>query len=204
MKTRTALTLATALATVAAPALSQSQGDMTLGLGVGWVNPTDSYSQTAAGQIRVDENTRPTLTFEYFVADNLGVEVLAAWPFEHTASLRGTGDIAKTKHLPPTVSLNYHFTNTSAFTPFFGVGVNYTHFFDESGVGPLAGTRVSLDDSWGVALNAGLDYAINEKSALRANVRWIDINTDVTVGTTNIGEVEIDPWIVGVSYVMKF
>lgn len=61
-----------------------------------------------------------------------------------------------------------------------------------------------MDDSWGVALNAGVDYAISEKSALRANLRWIDIDTDVTVGGANIGKVEIDPWIVGVSYVMKF
>lgn len=207
MTTRIALTLATALASFAAPAFAQSQGDMTLGLGIGWVNPTDSYSQTAApgsGLIRADDNLRPTLTFEYFVADKIGIEVLAAWPFEHKAQLQGVGNVAKTKHLPPTVSVNYHFTNASAVTPFFGVGVNYTHFFDEKGIGALAGTSVSMDDSWGVALNAGVDYAINEKSALRANLRWIDIDTDVTVGGANIGKVEIDPWIVGVSYVMKF
>lgn len=108
MTTRIALTLATALAAIAAaPALAQSQGDMTIGLGIGWVNPTDSYSQTAApgsGLIRVDDNLRPTLTFEYFVADKIGLEVLAAWPFEHEAQLQGVGNVAKTKHPPPTVT----------------------------------------------------------------------------------------------------
>lgn len=199
--------LATALATTAAPALAQSQGDMTLGFGIGWVKPTDSYSATAApgsGLIRVDDNIRPTLTFEYFVADNIGVEVLAAWPFEHKAELQGVGDVVKTKHLPPTVSLNYHFTNNSSVTPFIGAGLNYTHFFDSKGIGALAGTPVSLDDSWGLALNAGVDVAISDRGAIRANVRWIDINTDVKVGGAPIGKVEIDPWVVQMAYVLKF
>lgn len=207
MKKISALMLATALATTAAPALAQSQGDMTLGFGIGWVKPTDSYSATAApgsGLIRVDDNIRPTLTFEYFVADNIGVEVLAAWPFEHKAELQGVGDVVKTKHLPPTVSLNYHFTNNSSITPFIGAGLNYTHFFDSKGIGALAGTPVSLDDSWGLALNAGVDVAISDRGAIRANVRWIDINTDVKVGGAPIGKVEIDPWVVQMAYVLKF
>lgn len=207
MKKISALMLATALATTAAPALAQSQGDMTLGFGIGWVKPTDSYSTTAApgsGLIRVDDNIRPTLTFEYFVADNIGVEVLAAWPFEHKAELQGVGDVVKTKHLPPTVSLNYHFTNNSSVTPFIGAGLNYTHFFDSKGIGALAGTPVSLDDSWGLALNAGVDVAISDRGAIRANVRWIDINTDVKVGGAPIGKVEIDPWVVQMAYVLKF
>ncbi len=204
-----ALTLATALAGVAAPAFAQSQGDMLLGLGAHSVMPTDDYSQTAApgtGQLRVDDNIRPTVTFEYFVADNIGLEVLAAWPFEHDIELRGAGDVAKTKHLPPTVSLQYHFTPgpKSMVKPFVGVGVNYTTFFDDKGTGPLAGTPVSLDDSWGLAAHAGIDVAISENGWLRADVRWMDIDTDATVGGTPIGEVEIDPWVVGVAYVHKF
>ncbi len=203
MKKITALTLATALATSAAPALAQSQGDMTLGLGLAGVFPTSSASATTAGAIDVDENYRPTLTFEYFVADNIGLEVLAAWPFEHDFNLNGA-KVGKTKHLPPTISVNYHFTNKSAITPFVGLGVNYTTFWDETGTGALAGVPISLDDSWGLAVNAGLDYAISDKSAIRANLRWIDINTDATVNGAPIGKVEIDPWVVNVAYVFKF
>ena len=159
MKTLTALALSTAFSALAAPALAQSKGDMTLGLGVGWVNPTDSFSATAAGLINVDDNVRPTLTFEYFIADNIGIEVLAAWPFEHDAQLVGAGNVVQAKQLPPTVSIQYHFTNSSSITPFVGVGVNYTHFWDEKGTGALLGVPVSLDDSWGVAVHAGIDYA---------------------------------------------
>ncbi len=204
MKTLKALTLSTALVALAAPALAQSQGDMLLGLGLHAVVPTDDWSMTLAGPVQVDDNLRPTLTFEYFVADRIGLEVLAAWPFEHDAQLFGVGDVVNTKQLPPTVSLQYHFTNTSSLTPFVGVGVNYTHFFDEKGIGVLAGIPVSLDDSWGVAVHAGLDYAISDRSAIRADIRWIDIDTDATVAGAPIGSVKIDPIVVGAAYVMKF
>ena len=204
MKTNTALALAAALVTVAAPAFAQSKGDFTIGLGVHSVNPDSSDSVTAAGPIDVDASIRPTITAEYFVRDNLGVELLASWPFEHDINLAGTGKIGRTKQLPPTLSLQYHFANNSRMTPFLGVGVNYTNFFDESSSGALAGTPISLDDSWGIALHAGIDFDISERDALRADVRWIDIDTDATVGGAPIGEVNIDPWIVGVAYVRTF
>jgi len=204
MKKLTALTLATALTAVAAPALAQEKGDMLLGLGVGYIQPTDSYSGTPGTPLRVDGNARPTLTFEYFIADNIGIEVLAATPFEHDIQLRGTGNVGKTKHLPPTVSLQYHFTNNSSMTPFVGAGINYTTFWDDRGTGVLAGTPISLDDSWGYALHAGIDFAISEKAAIRTDLRYIDIETDATVGGAPAGKVKIDPIVFGVSYVMKF
>jgi len=56
MKTITALTLTTALATLAGPALAQSKGDMTLGLGVGWVDPGSASTTLAAkiGTVQID------------------------------------------------------------------------------------------------------------------------------------------------------
>jgi len=201
MKKLTALTLATALTAVAAPALAQEKGDMLLGLGVGYIQPTDSYSGTPGTPLRVDGNARPTLTFEYFIADNIGIEVLAATPFEHDIQLRGTGNVGKTKHLPPTVSLQYHFTNNSSMTPFIGAGINYTTFWDDRLNG---GGALSLDDSWGYALHAGIDFAISEKAAIRTDLRYIDIETDASIATGPIGKVKIDPIVFGVSYVMKF
>lgn len=203
MKHITAFSLAALLASVAVPALAQEKGDFLLGLGLGWVEPTQE-SNTLAGQIDVDGNLRPTITVEYFVADRIGIELLAAWPFQHDVNLQGAGKVAEVKHLPPTLSLQYHFVNQSKVTPFIGAGINYTYFFDEDGKGALAGTSVNLDDSWGFALHAGLDYAITDRSALRADVRYIDIETDTEVGGVDIGKVKIDPWVFNLAYVMKF
>lgn len=200
----TALALAALMAAPAAPALAQSKGDMTLGIGIHNVNPQAGNSNTTAGLLNVDDNTRPTLTFEYFIADRVGVEVLAAWPFEHDINLVGTGKVAKTKHLPPTISLQYHFVNNSAMTPFVGVGINYTTFFDTDGVGALAGTSVSLDDSWGIAAHAGVDFKVSERGSLRLDARYMKIATDAKVGGAKIGKVDIDPVIFGVAYVHRF
>lgn len=199
MKQITALTLAAVLASTAAPVFAQSQGDMTLGLGAHYIDPTDSYSAPSA--VRVGENIRPSLTFEYFVMDNVGIEVLAAWPFKHDLQAQGAGDIGSTKHLPPTVSIQYHFTNSSVMTPFVGVGLNYTHFWDEK---LDNGTPVSLDDSWGIALHGGVDIAVSQQGSLRADVRYIDIDTDATIGGVSAGSVKLDPWVFGVAYVHKF
>ncbi|MAU54062.1 MAG: hypothetical protein CMN17_17205 [Roseovarius sp.] len=203
MKNITALTLAALMASAAVPALAQEKGDFLLGLGLGYVEPTQN-SNTLAGQIDVDGNLRPTITIEYFVADRIGIELLAAWPFQHDVNLQGAGKVAEVKHLPPTLSLQYHFVNASKVTPFIGAGINYTYFFDETGKGALAGVNVDLDDSWGLALHAGLDVAISERAALRADVRYIDIETDTSVGGADIGTVKIDPWVFNIAYVMKF
>ncbi len=203
MKQITALALAGLMGMTAAPALAQSQGDFTIGAGLGWIEPDDG-SRTAldGGKVSAKGALSPTITFEYFVADNIGIELLASWPFKHDLELGGDG-IGETKHLPPTLSVQYHFTSDSQFTPFVGVGVNYTYFFDEKLDGADA-PSIDLDDSWGVAFHAGLDRQISEKGSLRADVRYIDIETDVKVGGAKIGSVDIDPWVFSVGYVQKF
>lgn len=211
-KTLSLLALALAGALAAPAALAQSAGDWTLGVGVHNVAPKSnngSLDATALGlgplpPTEVGESIRPTITAEYFIRDNLGIEVLAALPFQHDIDVRGVGKVGSTRHLPPVVSLQYHFANSSKATPFVGLGVNYTTFFSEKTTGALSGTRLELDDSWGLAAHAGVDFAIGERSALRLDVRWIDIETDVKVNGVKIGSANIDPLVYGMAYVWRF
>jgi outer membrane protein len=94
-KTFLACALALTLAAAATPVLAQSKGDWTLGVGVHAVDPKSGNGRLAGGTlpVRVDTDVKPTLTFEYFVRDNLGVEVIAAWPFEHDISIAGLGTV---------------------------------------------------------------------------------------------------------------
>ncbi len=194
-----ALTLSTALVALAAPAFAQSQGDWTVGIGVGYLDPKSDNGTLATLDAEVGSSTRPIFTAEYFVRDNLGIELLAATPFSHTIALGGI-DAASTKQLPPTLSLNYHFPTNSAWKPYVGAGLNYTIFFDEkSALGDL-----DIDNSFGASLQAGLDYMVTEQGSVRLNVRWFDIDSDVTLDGAKIGKAEIDPWLVGVSYVHRF
>ncbi|WP_424833127.1 OmpW/AlkL family protein [Ruegeria sp.] len=193
-----ALTLTSALVAFTAPALAQSQGDWTLGIGVGYLDPKSDNGTVLGMDTTIDSDTRPIFTAEYFIRDNLGIELLAATPFKHDITLGGNTSAGSVKHLPPTLSLNYHFVTNSAWKPYVGAGLNYTIFFDEDMPG------LEIEDSFGVSLQAGLDYMVTENGAVRLNVRWFDIDPDVNLNGRNIGKAEIDPWLVGVSYVHTF
>ncbi|MDR1075447.1 MAG: outer membrane beta-barrel protein [Xanthomonadaceae bacterium] len=197
--------LAVALTAATIPAMAQSRGDWTIGAGLGMVSPKSSNG-TLAGALKldVDNDTKPTVTFEYFVYDNLGVEVLAAWPFQHDINIKGLGRVGSTKHLPPTVSLQYHFNSQGTISPFIGVGVNYTNFFSEKTKGVLRGGDLKLDDSWGIAGHVGVDVAVGERGAVRVDARYMDIDSKVKLDGAKLGTANIDPWVWGVSYIWKF
>ncbi len=195
-----ALTLSTALVALAAPAFAQSQGDWTVGVGVGYLDPKSDNGTLAGFDAEIDSDTRPIFTVEYFVQDNLGIELLASTPYKHDVTLGGSVDAGSVKHLPPTLSLNYHFPTNSVWKPYVGAGLNYTIFFEEDS--PLG--DLDLDNSFGVSLQAGLDYMVTEKGAVRLNVRWFDIDSDVKLDGNNIGTAEIDPFLIGLSYVHRF
>lgn len=199
------LALALALAGLASPAFAQQAGEWTIGVGAHQVNPKSDNGTLAGGTvpIEVDSNVRPTITAEYFVRDNLGIEVLAAWPFEHDINIKGVGRVGSTKHLPPTVSLQYHF-GQGTVKPFIGAGINYTRFFSTETTGALSGTKLKLDDSIGLAAHVGIDFEVGQKGSIRIDARWIDIDTDAKLNGADIGTVEIDPLVYGVAYVFKF
>lgn len=205
------LALAVALGLSATPALAQTAGSWTVGVGAHNVEPKSGNGTLVAtplGDLTMDvgTNVRPTITAEYFVKDNLGIEVLAALPFQHDIAVTGVGKVGSTKHLPPTVSLQYHF-GQGKVKPFVGLGVNYTRFFSTKTEGPIAGADLELSDSWGLAGHVGLDVQISEKSAIRIDYRKIDIDTKAKLNGANLGtrnQVNIDPSVYGVAYVFAF
>ncbi len=198
--------LAAALSLCALPALAQSQGDWTVGIGAHQVNPKSDNGKLAGGTLplSIGSDIKPTVTFEYFVHQDLGIEVLAALPFKHDIDVKGVGKVGSTKQLPPVVSLQYHFNSAGKLSPFVGAGINYTTFFSEDTNGALAGTKLKLEDSWGLAAHVGVDVALTDTSALRVDLRWADIDSKVKVNGVNMGTAQIDPLVYGLAYVMKF
>ncbi len=186
-------------------AYAQSAGDWSVGVGLGYVQPADDNGSLAGGTLDADigDDVQLTLTAEYFIWDNIGLELLAATPFEHDIKLNGV-DAGSVRHLPPTLSLQYHFDMGGNVKPFIGAGINFTGFWDEETKGPLAGTSLSIKNSFGLALHAGVDFKVSDHGALRTDVRWIDIDADVKVNGTKVGTVNIDPVVFGVSYVHTF
>lgn len=206
---RQALLMAAVVAGLSMTAMAETAGTWTVGVGAGYVDPDSDNGSLAEGafQTEVDYDVRPTFTAEYFVADNVGVELLAALPFHHDIDLKDAdGNIlkAKTQHLPPTLSLQYHFDNVHAnVKPFIGVGANYTTFFKER-IYDGEDSKLEIDDSWGVAGHVGLDFKLNPTDAVRIDARYIDLEPDVKLNGADIGTVEINPWVYGISYVKRF
>jgi outer membrane protein len=206
MTTRKKIQSATLLAAVAAatlgaqPALAE-KGDIILRGGVHAVNPKSDNSPI----VNVDEGYSPSIMLTYFLSDNWAIDVLGALPFSHDVNLNGGGKVAELKHLPPTISLQYHFLPSGAvFRPYVGAGVNFTLIFDEETQGALAGTDLSLDNSFGLAAQIGADFAINDKWAINLEARWIDIDTDATLDGAALGTVAVDPLVYGLSVAYKF
>ena len=202
--------------TAALPAMAYQAGDMVLRAGLAGVLPTGDGSLAPAlptGGVEADDGYSLGITFTYMATDNIGVGILGAWPFSH--DVEGTGAIAGAKvaeveHLPPTVTLQYHFDTASKLHPYVGAGINYTNFIEvDENPAVLLGDSLDLDDSWGFALEAGVDYELQNDWSVGAAVWWIDIDTDATItgaatGLAGTYDVEIDPWVFMLSVGKKF
>ncbi len=197
-------TLIAAALLAASPLASAAAGDWVMKVGVHAVDPK-SDNGTVAGTLAVDVGTdaKPSIMFEYFLSDHWGVEVLAALPFRHDVELDGT-KAASLKHLPPTVSLQYHFAPDSTVSPYIGLGVNFTTLFSIDTTGPLAGTDLDLDDSFGLAAHAGIDFRINDRWSLGVDVRKLDIDADAKLDGADIGTVNVDPLAYGLYLGYRF
>lgn len=200
-------------------------GDVILRFGAATVEPHEDSDPVElngsnvvnGGGATLNANTQLGLTGVYMFTDNIGLELLAATPFRHKISTDntlekalGVADIGDVKQLPPTVSVQYYFNNSTIVTPYVGLGVNYTTFFDEDVDADLekavgGHSKMDLDDSWGLAAQVGMDVALTENWMLNAAVWYIDIDTAAEIETpagridTNV---EVDPfaYMVGVGY----
>ena len=196
---------ALAMAVVSAPVMADA-GDWLARVGYGYIDPEDDGGNLNGTTQQFEVDGAGSMIFEitYMIDDNFAVELLGAWPFEHDVKLEGAGDIAETKHLPPTLSLQYHWTRWGAFKPYVGAGVNYTYFFDEDTKGALSSSDIDLGDSWGLAYQVGADYSFNDNWFVNANVRYINIETDADVDNVDAGNVKVDPWLFGASIGYRF
>jgi len=185
---------------IANTAVAFEPGDWLFRVGASNVDPRSNNSDI----VSVDSATSLTFNFSYMMTDVWAVEVLAAYPFKHDISLVGGPKVGSTKHLPPTVSLQYHFRPTAKLQPYLGFGINYTNFFSEKTTGPLEGTKLSLDDSWGLAGQIGFDVMMNDKWFLNLDARYIGIEPKAKLDGVSLGKVEIDPWIYGAHVGFRF
>ena len=129
--------------------------------------------------------------------------MLAALPFKHEVKLNGA-DAGEVTHLPPTVSLQYHFSPDAKISPYLGAGLNFTWIYSEDSAGPIAGTELKLKNSWGLAAHAGVDFKMENDWFFGVDARWMDIDSDVSVNLAQVGTVNIDPIVYGFYFGKRF
>lgn len=224
--------LVLALAAAFTPMLAQAEaGDWVVRARVVNINPDESSDlgktvnknvasvMSNGAELKVDSNTIPELDISYYITKNIAAELILATGSKHDVSvsnepgavvpnqLLGSVDV-----LPPTLTVQWHFNPDQTIDPYVGAGINYTAFLDRKlnvRQGPLAGSKIKVDsDSWGWALQAGVDINLKDGWLINADVKYITLDTDVKLKTggswTKIDDLDINPWVFGLGIGKKF
>jgi outer membrane protein len=227
MKQVTRLALAALLVGGAVNTHAYEAGDWIVRLGATTVAPDEDSDSvvlptapaTVLPGVSIDNDTQLGIIPVYMLTDNWGVELLAATPFKHDVKVNGVGiNAGSVTHLPPTLSMQwYPFGGQRGWQPYVGVGLNYTFIYDEDVDPQLAGAleallgateaKLSLDDSFGLAAQAGVDIPLSDNWAINLAVWYIDIDSTAKI-RTDVGTVEfdvsIDPWVYNVGIAYRF
>jgi outer membrane protein len=111
------------------------------------------------------------------------------------------GDIGTFKHLPPTLTVQYHFTGMQGFRPYVGAGLNYTNISD---VKILNGAVNLKRNSYGLAVQIGVDVPLGGGWLLNLDVKKAQIGTKVYLGGADKGSFKVDPLLVGLGVGLRF
>jgi outer membrane protein len=154
-----------------------------------------------ADTLDVEDKWIPDLDFEYALTDRLALELLLTIPQKHEVVARQTAlgnnvPLGTVTHLPPTLTAKYYF-GSGVVKPYLGAGLNVTWFMRDRlavlGVGTLDVDKWSI----GPAVQAGVDVTLAPRWSLSFDAKRAWIRTDVSLGSTKLTTVKVDPWIIG-------
>lgn len=172
--------------------------------GIGIFADGDGLVNGTSLETDVGDAVTPEIDFSYFFTDHIAAELIAATA-QHEVSA-GVNDLGETMILPPTLTLQYHFTPDNAFSPYIGAGVNYSYFYGEDDGAGF--NDLDVTGGFGLAAQAGFDYWLNDNWGLNVDVKYVDLEVDVDVissGTAlSADDVDLNPWIVGVGASYRF
>lgn len=162
-----------------------------------------------SNDIHVSNKTIPEVDVSYFFTRNIAAELILTVPQKHGVYVRnsaiGPFRAGSFRHLPPTLTLQYHFLPDGRFRPYVGAGINYTRITSDNLSVPGV-TKLHLEnDSWGGALQAGFDVKLSKNLFLNVDAKKIYIRSDVTApGLGKVSHVKVDPVAVGIGIGWRF
>jgi outer membrane protein len=166
----------------------------------------DSANKDSTGLgLSVNNKTFPEVDITYFYTPNLAVELVLTYPQKHDIRSNGA-NIGSLKHLPPTLSLQYHFTDLGGFRPYVGAGLNYTRFSAVKFV-PAVVTALNPSiekDSFGLSLQAGFDVPMGGGWLFNVDVKKVKLEADVFAGPNKAGTFKVDPTLFSLGVGKRF
>jgi outer membrane protein len=193
------------------PGVGKQAGTVMIRLRAIGVIPLDASSSVSAigGHVSTTAQAAPEIDISYFFTNNLAVELIAATT-KHTLTATDTKlgkvDVGSTWVLPPTLTLQYHFMPDQAFSPYVGVGINASFFYSSRAAGGTV-TGLSVNNSWGPAIQAGFDYNFAGHWFANFDVKQIFLNTaaHISAGATRLkAKDDLDPLVVGAGLGYRF
>ena len=155
--------------------------------------------------LAINNKTIPEVDISYFFTPNIAAELVLTYPQKHDLKAGGA-KIGSLKHLPPTLSLQYHFAPTATFRPYIGAGLNYTRFssvnFAPAVVAALAPSIKK--NSYGLSLQVGADIELAKNLFLNVDIKKVQIDTTVYSKGQSAGKFKVDPLLVGVGLGWRF
>jgi outer membrane protein len=119
------------LAVISLPAFAEQgqEGSWLVRLRAVHLNPSDDSDPIggvgASDRLTVNSRMIPDINISYFFTPNWATELVLTFPQKQKIELDGA-KIGSFNHLPPTLTLQYHFMPEQQFSPYVGAGVNYT------------------------------------------------------------------------------
>ena len=164
-----------------------------------WDNGQTSTVQALDGNAK--DKTIPEFDITYFFNKNVAAELVLTYPqkVDLRAGAAGNAKIAEVKALPPTLLLQYHFTDFGPLKPYVGAGVNYTRFSSYKGLNTSADKS-----SVGLAAQVGADYMLTTNWGINLDVKYINIKTEVYSFGAHVGNLDLSPIATSVGVTYKF
>ncbi len=169
------------------------------------VVPRDNADITPiGGSTEINTKFVPEIDITYHVTKHFAFELIAATAKHDVEAVRtsiGTVDLGSVRHIPPTLTLQYHFSPDAQVRPYVGAGLNYTIFLS---LDDPEGLDVKYDNGFGAALQAGVDIGLNDNWHINFDVKRLFLDTDVSINAEALSlgtidaDVDVDPWIFGI------
>ncbi|ARW17420.1 outer membrane protein W precursor [Komagataeibacter europaeus] len=147
------------------------KGDFMIRLSAVGVLPEDRDSRVWANgaplvgtRIKTTNQVMPELTFEYFVTDNISLDLIATSTRHEVAAeggaVGGKLDVGSAWVLPPTVTVAWHFRPHKRLNPYVGVGGTFMWFHNMSAANNGLTSKLNSGFTGGPSINAGVDYQL--------------------------------------------